>query len=129
MTTIKGKSTGEIRDYDKKKFQARRIKYENEVWYGRFEADNNKDKNSNVIPTPEQITRKKKREEQEAKLAARTYEKRHRGGTYGTNAQKKKKRGPNLKLSYNCHNYAHKKCKGMVCECKCHLTIMHNVGV
>ena len=67
-----GISTGQP-TYDKKKAQERKMKFEREAWYGNFEGDKMK-------PTPEQIELKKKREEKEAKLAARKYEKSHRGG-------------------------------------------------
>ena len=67
-----GISTGQP-NYDKKKAQERKMKFEREAWYGVFEGDKLK-------PTPEQIEQKKKREEKEAELAARKYEKSHRGG-------------------------------------------------
>ena len=67
-----GESTGQPK-YDKKKAQERKMKFEREAWYGNFEGDETK-------PTPEQIELRKKREEKEAKLAARKHEKRHRGG-------------------------------------------------
>ena len=67
-----GVSTGQPK-YDKKKAQKRMVKFEREAWYGNFSNDEMK-------PTPEQIELRKKREEKEAKLAARKNEKRHRGG-------------------------------------------------
>ena len=67
-----GLSTGQPK-FDKKKIEEKRMKFEREVWYGNFgEGD--------IKPTPEQIELKKKREEKEVKLAARKYEKSHRGG-------------------------------------------------
>jgi len=70
--SIKGGSTG-VPQYNKRKFQQRRVKFEREMIYGDFS-------NKTQEPTEEQITLKKKREEKEAKLAARKYEKSHRGG-------------------------------------------------
>ena len=67
-----GLSTGQPK-FDKKKIEEKRMKFEREVWYGNFGNDEMK-------PTPEQIELRKKREEKEAKLAARKHEKRHRGG-------------------------------------------------
>ena len=67
-----GKSTGPP-TFDKKKIEAKRMKFEREAWYGNFDG-------GELKPTPEQIEQKKKREEKEVKLAARKYEKSHRGG-------------------------------------------------
>lgn len=88
---IKGKSTG-VRQWSadlKRKAQERELQRQKEVIHNDFSSIVQKG------PTPEQIERKKKREEKEARLAARRYERGHRGGTYGTNAQKKKEQKSN----------------------------------
>ena len=73
MTTgVSGKSTG-IAKYDKKRVQKKFVKFEREVFYGNFSGGDSK-------PTPEQIERRKIREEREQALDARKYERSHRGG-------------------------------------------------
>ena len=67
-----GISTGQP-NYDKKKAQERKMKFEREAWYGVFEGDK-------IKPTLEQIELKKKREVEAAEKEARKYEKSHRGG-------------------------------------------------
>ena len=69
---MKGISTGNHK-FDKVKFQKKIIKFEHEFFYGDFTVDNLK-------PTPEQIEFKKKRNEKQAKLNAKKYERSHRGG-------------------------------------------------
>ena len=32
----------------------------------------------------------------------------------------KKSRSPRREISYLCHLYAHEKCKGRFCKCRCH---------
>ena len=32
----------------------------------------------------------------------------------------KRKRGKSTELSYACHSYAHKRCRGVTCKCGCH---------
>ena len=66
-----GISTGQP-NYDKKKAQERKMKFEREAWYGVFEGDKMK-------PTPEQIEQKKKREVEAAKKEAIRMEKRRKG--------------------------------------------------
>jgi len=66
-----GISTGQP-IYDKKKAQERKIKFEQEVWYGNFEGNKMK-------PTPEQIEQKKKREVIAAEKELKRVEKRRRG--------------------------------------------------
>ena len=87
MTTkVSGTSTGNA-DYDKKKYQAKRFKNEQAFYFNKFNG------NSDLIPTPEQIALKKKREEEEARLQAKKYEKRHRGGYDKTKKMKRTKNG------------------------------------
>ena len=87
MTTkVSGTSTGNA-DYDKKKYQAKRFKHEQAFYFNKFNG------NSDLIPTPEQIANKKKREEEEARLQAKKYEKRHRGGYDKTKKMKRTKNG------------------------------------
>ena len=71
-----GISTGQP-NYDKKKAQERKMKFEREAWYGVFEGDK-------IKPTPEQIELKKKRQECQARLDAKKFERRHRGGYHKT---------------------------------------------
>ena len=83
MSKVSGTSTGNA-DYDKKKYQAKRFKHEQAFYFNRFSG------NSDLIPTPEQIANKKKREENEARLQARQEAKRHRGGYHKTKKGRKK---------------------------------------
>ena len=69
---VSGKSTG-TPNYDKKRAQKKFVKFEREVFYGNFSGGDSK-------PTPEQIERRKIREEREQALNDRKYERRHRGG-------------------------------------------------
>ena len=80
MTSIKGKSTG-VAQYDKRKFQQRRVKFEREVSHGVFNAGlvNHYTDEGNIIPTQEQIARKMKREAKEAKEASIRLAKRRKG--------------------------------------------------
>ena len=77
VTEVKGKSTGNYTG-DKKKWNARRWKFEKEAWHGKFDSNS-------MEPTPEQRMNKLRREIHERLDSARLYEKRHRGGTYGSN--------------------------------------------
>ena len=84
MTTkVSGTSTGNA-DYDKKKYQAIRFKNEQAFYFNKFNG------NSDLIPTPEQITLKKKREDEEARLQAKYEAKRHHGGYHKTKKARKK---------------------------------------
>ena len=74
-----GISTGQP-NYDKKKAQERKMKFEREAWYGVFEGDKLK-------PTLEQIEQKKKREVIATEKEAKRMEKRRRGSN--TNRQRK----------------------------------------
>ena len=69
---VSGKSTG-TPVYDKKRAQKKFVKFEREAFYGKFSGNDSK-------PTPEQIERRKIREEREHALDARKYERSHRGG-------------------------------------------------
>jgi len=73
MSKISGTSTGNA-IYDKKKYQAKRFKNQQAFYFNKFNG------NSDLIPTPEQIALKKKREDEEARLQAKYEAKRHRGG-------------------------------------------------
>ena len=88
MTDIIGTSTGKPKP-DYRTYQKKKVKFEREAYYGNFKADAVRDKKGNIIPTPEQIELRKKRDKQEALVKAKRYERGHRGGVYGTNAQKK----------------------------------------
>ena len=71
--TMKGTSTGQ-RQYDKRKAQKREMDRQNRAIHGNFSAD--------LKPTPEQIEKKRKRDELNAKIKARLdkkAEKRRRG--------------------------------------------------
>ena len=71
MTLIKGTSTG-VHESTKKEYEEKKLKREREQIHGVFSTDKQ--------PTPEQIEKKRLREEKEAKLATIKYEKSHRGG-------------------------------------------------
>jgi len=77
--SIKGGSTG-VPQYNKRKFQQRRVKFEREMIYGDFS-------NKTQEPTEEQIALKKKREAKEAEIESIRIEKRRRG----SNTIKKRK--------------------------------------
>ena len=73
-----GRSTG-ARGYDKVKYQHRKLQSLLQSFYGDFSSDN-------MEPTPQQIALRKKRQECQARLDAKKFERRHRGGYHKTKA-------------------------------------------
>ena len=80
MTSIKGTSTGAY-ERTRKEYERKKLKKERELIHGVFTTDTH--------ATPEQIEKKRLREEKEAKLAAMKDEKSHRGGFHKTKKGKK----------------------------------------
>ena len=85
--SVKGRSTG-LHGYDKVKHQQRKLKSLLHAYYGDFHSDN-------MDPTPQQIALRKKRQECQAGLDARKFERRHRGGYHKTKAGQAKMGGLN----------------------------------
>ena len=73
-----GRRTG-ARGYDKVKHQQRKLRSLLQSFYGDFSSDN-------MDPTPQQIALRKKRQECQARLDAKKFERRHRGGYQKTRA-------------------------------------------
>jgi len=74
----KGSSTG-VRGFDKIKHQQRKLQSLLRSYYGDYRSDD-------MDPTPEQIALRKKRQENQARLDAKKFECRHRGGYHKTKA-------------------------------------------